>query len=242
MQSNVCISTRESDLNVVYGMINFGSERDLARTSLKYILTDMNSIRSDFIRLGFHLWEFERMKYYQDFGYASIAEFADANLGLDGSAVSRYISVFREFAMRDNKGSLKMFLDERYKDYSFSQLSEMVSMKPDKRKLVRADMTVREIRELKKNVSRNSENVSQIATSQRKILDKRKYDSLSGSARSKYVKSRELLRGVVLQVYDANGVSVPGFSNIWVDLLYSDSDDVIVRLFGKAEDLEVNYE
>ena len=151
MQDNVDITTREDSLNVKYGMINFGVERDLARTSVKYIYTDLCDIRKNFIRLGFHLDEFERNEYYKDFGYASIAEFADVNLGMDKSAVSRYINVFRFCAATQEGGSKRlMYIDDKYKDYSFSQLSEMVSMPLDKVSKVKPDMSIKQIRELKK--------------------------------------------------------------------------------------------
>ena len=89
MQNNITVATNEKDLNVTYGMINFHPEREQARTSLKYILSDVNDIRKSYIRLGFHLHEFDRLKYYEDFGYATLAEFCEVNLGLDKSAVSR---------------------------------------------------------------------------------------------------------------------------------------------------------
>ena len=66
MQNNITVATNEKDLNVTYGMINFHPEREQARTSLKYILSDVNDIRKSYIRLGFHLHEFDRLKYYED--------------------------------------------------------------------------------------------------------------------------------------------------------------------------------
>lgn len=94
MQNGVSICTNDKDLNIKYGLINYWPERELARSSVRYILTDLNDIRMNYIRLGFHLHEFDRMKYYQDFGYCSLIEFCDVNLGIDKSAVSRCISVF----------------------------------------------------------------------------------------------------------------------------------------------------
>lgn len=169
MQNNITVATNEKDLNVTYGMINFHPEREQARTSLKYILTDVNDIRKSYIRLGFHLHEFDRLKYYEDFGYATLAEFCEVNLGLDKSAVSRCISVFWEFAkINDNiTQSRSMFLDEKYENFSYSQLCEMVSMTADQRKLVKPEMTIKQIRELKKKKN-VSQDVSPVATSQPK--------------------------------------------------------------------------
>lgn len=167
MQNDVSIATNEKDLRVTYGMINFHPEREQARTSLKYLLTDVNDIRRSYIRLGFHLHEFDRNKFYEDFGYSSLSEFCEVNLGLDKSAVSRCISVFLEFAKVNDcmTRTRTMFLDDKYEAFSYSQLCEMVSMTSEQRKLVKPEMTIKQLREIKKkkNVSRN---VSQVATSQ----------------------------------------------------------------------------
>lgn len=197
MQNNVNIGTKENDLQIKYGMINYGPERELARASVKYLLTDANDIRQSYIRFGFHLREFERMSYYKDFGYSSLSEFCDANLGLDKSAVSRCISVFEEFAAKDEHNVYKMWLDEKYSSFSYSQLCEMVSMKEEQRKLVKPEMTIKQIRELKKkNVSQKNDDVSQVATSQPTFLDNiKKY---SGAVLRNYIK--KLVKMIVLIV------------------------------------------
>lgn len=157
MQDNVSLCTNEKNLNVKYGMFDLGPERVEARASLKYILTDMNDIRENFIRLGFHLSEMLNNKYYEDFGFPTMEEFASVNLGMDKSNVYRYIRVFQQFACADASydGGLKSIpckyvLGDRWKDFSYSQLTEMCNMTPDQRMICRADMTVKQIRELKK--------------------------------------------------------------------------------------------
>lgn len=143
--------TKENEIDVIYGMVNLREERELARASVKYILTDMSDIRRSFIRLGFHLYEFERMRYYEDFGYTSIAEFAEKNLGLSKTQVSVYKNIYLEFGFYDEHSSVpKMWLDDKYKQYSYSQLREMLPMSEEKRKQVKPDMTIEQIREIKK--------------------------------------------------------------------------------------------
>ena len=229
MQNNVDISTKESDLKIKYGIINYGPERELARTSLKYILTDMNDIRHTYIRLGFHLNEFERMSYYKDFGYSSLVEFCDANLGFDKSAVSRCISVFKEFAVRDEHGVYKMWLNDQYSNFSYSQLCEMVSMKEEQRKLVKPEMTIKQIRELKKkNVSQKNDDVSQVATSQPNFLDKvLKYSGIVLQNFIKNISDDECVDVKHITLYDCQGKEIFKFNTC--DILYEDDNNIFLR-------------
>lgn len=157
MQNDLSLCIDKKNFDVKCGMYNLCPEREAARASLQYILTDMNDIRENFIRLGFHLSEMLNNKYYEDFGFLTIEEFAAVNLGMDKSNVYRYIRVFQQFACADASydGGLKSIpckyvLGDRWKDFSYSQLTEMCNMTPDQRMICRADMTVKQIRELKK--------------------------------------------------------------------------------------------
>lgn len=241
MQNGVTLSTKESDLEVKYGMINFREERENARTSLKYILSDMNDIRTRYIWLGFHLEEFKRCEYYYDFGYPSMEEFCSANLGMDKSAVSRCINVYREFnASNITKyeagiklvGS-KMDLDERYKDYSYSQLCEMVSMDDVQRKQVTPDMTIKQIREVKKgNVSQN---VSPVATSQPVRFDVTNYSIKKGIIQQNYVKNCRSLYNMDFQIFDKNGKLI-GLTHVF-DVLLDDRGRCYLRLRDDYSDI-----
>lgn len=236
MQSNVSISTKEDELAIVYGMINFGPERELARSSVKYILTDMGDIRRNYIRLGFHLSEFSRMEYYKDFGFSSLEEFADKNLGMEKSALSRCINVFRRFAVYEC-GQFRMYLNDRFQDFSYSQLCEMLPLKDSLLAKVTPDMTVKQIRELKKNgdVSRKYEDVSQVATSQpektsfcyEELLNKK------GIVERNYIKNISDTKSKVLWLFDSEGKRVR--TNIWVDLLFFQDDKIVIRLTSPDE-------
>lgn len=235
MQNNVTIATSEKDLNVKYGMINFHPEREQARTSLKYILSDVNDIRKSYIRLGFHLHEFDRLKFYQDFGYATLAEFCETNLGLDKSVVSRCISVFLEFAKVNDciAHTRTMFLDDKYEAFSYSQLCEMVSMTSEQRKLVKPEMTIKQIRELKKKEN-VSQDVSPVATSQpvHKFYDDEKASTLKGAALKQYIKCCSSLNHVQLKIYDYNGdsISLKGITDSSVSLLFDKNGKIVIRL------------
>lgn len=147
---------KESDIDVKYGMYNLRQERDMARHSLTYILNDFNDIKRSYFNLGFHLNEFIQCKYYEDFGYTSFKDFCIENIPLDYSSVTRVISVFDMICERSSNN---MFLktnriQDKYKEYSYSQLVEMIPMSDDLRKEVTPNMSVRDIRDLKSNKSK----------------------------------------------------------------------------------------
>ena len=126
---------------------------ELAIASFGYIEEDVRNIKKGYISLGFHLNEMWQSCYYEELGYEDFYECVEKNFGLDKSAVSRCISVWKEFAAYDeNSYSRKMWVDERYANYSYSQLAEMLPLKQEERRRVTPDMSVREIREFKKNL------------------------------------------------------------------------------------------
>lgn len=155
------ITTNERDLNIYYGPINYReTPRESAYTSVKYLYTDLTDIRKFYIRLGFHLEEFRSCGYHYDFGYPTLEEFCEANLGLDKSAVSRCINVYKSFNASESveycagmkiKGAAIDLADE-WKEYSYTQLCEMLPLTPEERKSVTPDMTIKQIREYKKSL------------------------------------------------------------------------------------------
>lgn len=222
--------TKENEIDVIYGMVNLREERELARASVKYILTDMSDIRRSFIRLGFHLYEFERMRYYEDFGYTSIAEFAEKNLGLSKTQVSVYKNIYLEFGFYDEHSSVpKMWLDDKYKQYSYSQLREMLPMSEEKRKQVKPDMTIEQIREIKKPKA----NVA-ISQPEKKTFDYDKCMTLTGAARQKYISSRDPKESVAIHLFNKDGseINIFGLTNEWIDLLQNKQGRVYIRLLN----------
>ena len=237
MQSGVSIGTYEKDINVVPGTYvvperNLPSQ-ELALASVKYLYTDINDVRQHYFRLGFHLREFDKCKYYFCFGYSCLADFASVNLGMDASAVSRCISVFEKFC-KWNDYIPTMFIQEKYEDFSYSQLVEMASIKDyDLLRQIKPDMSVREIRELKKrkNVSRENEDVSQIATSQKRpegaicVTD---LCDLRGAALYAKIKKAPDLDVKHISLYDFDGK--PICKCLTCDILLSDSNQIVLRV------------
>lgn len=118
------------------------------------IRNDFNDIRSQYIALGYKLDQFKSNGYYKTFGFESFEGFVEANFHIEKSALSRCLNVFYEFSAR--KGSAHQpVIDEAFEEYNYSQLTELVSMAPADRKLVSADMSVSKIRDLKKSLKKN---------------------------------------------------------------------------------------
>lgn len=150
-----------------------GDVNELAVASFGYIRSDIADIKNNYMRLGFHLYEMYTMRYFKDLGYFDFYECVEANFGLEKSAVSRCINVWRRFCRETSSGTPQIFLDDRYTDYNYSQLCEMLPLSDDQLWKVKPDMTVREIREFKKkgNVSSDpSDPVDPVATSQQKKI------------------------------------------------------------------------
>lgn len=80
-------------------------------------------------------------------------------LGFSKSSTGNYINVCERFSKRDAKGQPTKDLSEDYCLFSFTQLTEMLSLPEGKEKEVTPEMSVREIRKLKK-AFKKSEGIS----------------------------------------------------------------------------------
>lgn len=125
-------------------------------SSFGYIKSDLNDINKSFIRLGFHLCELERNKagwlYY--LCYNNFYEAVESNFGLSRSTVSRLIDVYKRFSVVSGY-THTMFLDDKYVDYSYSQLVELLPLDDKEIACISPRMTVKEIREYKKQLKQN---------------------------------------------------------------------------------------
>lgn len=236
------LTTKDSDIEVVYGKHTSKKRpREEAFGSLKYLYTDLTDIRKYYIRLGFHLQEFKNCEYYKDFGYLTLEEFCDVNLSMDKGAVSRCINVYKQFNASSDvtfHGANKtvgcaMDLSERWKDYSYTQLCEMLPLSEEERKKVTPDMTVKDIREFKKTLKTGNASVASTqpdkAPEEKKLFDKKKYDSTQGIVRQNVVRHCDALNdSVVFNVFDKNGRFLGG--NVWCDLIYKSGHEYYFRL------------
>lgn len=128
-----------------------------------------------------------------------------------------------------------MEMSGKYKDYSYSQLTEMLPLSDEQRAMISPDMTIKQIREIKKNgKAKTVESADLVATSQPdNLLDMTKYSELYGVVLYNMIKKADRIRPVVLEIFDCNGKPVTELYNVWVDFLGMNSDHIVIRMREK---------
>lgn len=110
------------------------------------IQENLVSMKQSFIAVGYFLKHIRDNEMYKADGYASIWEFAQDNYGIGMSAASRWMKMNDKFSQNGNSP----VLDEQYRGFEKSQLQEMLYLDDKQLKEVKPDMTVKEIREVRK--------------------------------------------------------------------------------------------
>lgn len=150
------------DVEIVLGNGKLGTkeQQEFHDSKVYWIREDIKNIKASFIKLGFHLSEIKRCEIYKVYGYDDFYEFCDNNFHLSSSTVRRHIELFRSFAEFKN-GTYSMYVAEKYENYSYSQLCEMLPLSDEERKQIKPDMTIKEIRDYK--ASLKSDKVCDVA-------------------------------------------------------------------------------
>lgn len=161
--------------------------RDKLRLCLKDIKAAISQIGNSKIYLGFKLIDLYKSKDYaadpfllsdrldlrgRQKGLGDVFAFfsyCEKYFDLDKSQVSRYMNVADEFGDMAANG-----VKSEWKDYSYSQLVELLPLSSEQRKEVKPDWTIKRIREYKQNlVATSQQDIStqkSVATSQQKPL------------------------------------------------------------------------
>lgn len=145
--------------NLMGGTFYCFDEEKLRRET---VLADLSAGKTNYFYLGAHLSDIWNRKTYAVHDYEKVWNYSGKNFfdycltffGLEKSQVSRYMNIVDEFG-----DGLRGFKTE-YADFSYSQLSEMLSLTPEERKAITPDWTIRRIREYKKELA------EKVATSQ----------------------------------------------------------------------------
>lgn len=112
----------------------------------KKIKTDLTSVKLAFVRIGYNLRIIQEQELYRNDGYKSIAEFAEAELQLKASTVSRLIAINKKFSI----GGKSEFLENRYMNYDRAVLEEMLQLTDSDMEMVSEDTRRETVRELKR--------------------------------------------------------------------------------------------
>lgn len=110
------------------------------------ILESITNMTREFVAVGYYLKYVRDHEMYLADGYASIWEFAEDLYGIQRSTCSRWMAINDRFSVQGNSP----VLDERYRQYGKSQLQEMLYLDDKQIEEVRPEMTVKDIRELRK--------------------------------------------------------------------------------------------
>lgn len=111
-----------------------------------FIRNNMVSAARNVIAIGYYLKHIRNKELYLQAGYATIWDYASEQYGFSKSTTSRYMSRNDKFS----KGGNSPVLDSRYQGFSKAQLQEMLSLDQEQIDKVTADMTVAQIREMRK--------------------------------------------------------------------------------------------
>lgn len=110
------------------------------------ILESIANMTREFVAVGYYLKYVRDHEMYLADGYASIWEFAEDLYGIQRSTCSRWMAINDRFSVQGNSP----VLDERYRQYGKSQLQEMLYLDDKQIEEVKPQMTVKEIREIRK--------------------------------------------------------------------------------------------
>lgn len=123
----------------------------------------MYDVAKQFVYIGFLLWEVQEYGYYREAGYQDVYEYAAQELGFKKSSVKNFIAISYQFGCTDQRAIngcahvRTMSLQQPYEKFQYSQLCEMLSMSEKQREQVTPDMTVKQIRDLKKELKKAPE-------------------------------------------------------------------------------------
>ena len=131
--------------------------------SVSAIKALLNDSKMNFVMIGYHLRKIDDDKLYRESGHENIWDFAKAQFGLSKSSASRFMAINERFSV----GGYSDRLAEEYKEFSVSQMSEMLTLTDEQIRSIDSDTTIRDIRKMKpKKKEQPKESVMAVATSQ----------------------------------------------------------------------------
>ena len=126
---------------------------DLSYEEVKNILREkMDVMKKNFIAAGYYMKYIRDNELYREDGYESVWEFAEDNYGIRKSTASRWMAMNDKFSQGGNSPNLA----DEFKGFEKSQLQEMLYLDDKQIEEVTPDMTVKEIREVRKPEKKTS--------------------------------------------------------------------------------------
>ncbi len=129
------------------------NQKKFLETRTKVIRKEMSNVEKAFIRIGYELHEISTVynaNAFKTIGYKDIYDYANKEFNIARGTCSDFINVIEQFGKRDENGKLLPELDDKYKNFSSSKLSVMITMGDEELEKVTEDMTVKTLKALKK--------------------------------------------------------------------------------------------
>ena len=139
----------------------------IMQESVSAVKALLNDSKMNFVMIGYHLRKIDVDKLYRETGHENIWDFAKDQFGLSKSSASRFMAINERFSV----GGYSDRLAEEYKEFSVSQMSEMLPLTDEQISSIDSNATIREIRNMKpKKKEQPKESVMVVATSQQTEL------------------------------------------------------------------------
>ncbi len=123
--------------------------RELTNSIKEELLIEAES----FIKLGYLLKQVLAGELYKEGGYENINDYARAEFNLDRSNTQRFMSINTRFSVGGNS----MELIGKYQGYGSSKLSEMLTLTDQEIEIIDKDITVHQLREIKRTFHKKNE-------------------------------------------------------------------------------------
>lgn len=125
----------------------------------KSIRAELGKVESSFLKIAFNLtWIYENES-FKALGYDTVYDFAKKEFNISRGTCSNFINVVQRFAVRLEDNTVGNDLLPRYKDFKSSQLIQMLGMSDNEIEQINKDMSVRDIKKLKKKSDSSSKAV-----------------------------------------------------------------------------------
>lgn len=201
---------------------------------------EIKEAAAGFVRIGYLLKVARDTDILKDSGYTSVAEFAKAEYGLTKDIVSRYIAINDRFS----EGGYSDMLQMKFTGYGVAKLAEMLTLPEELAEQLPAEMTRKEIQEIKKeyaeekNISDLEVMMEQPGPSLDNNLAKALYEYFRIEENYKRLHETELIEGYgwrkdeMLEVVAPEGmanirVRIPAFGRVMI-VIDEQQDDIIL--------------
>lgn len=130
----------------IWETFNCKDIEEIIKGNLRTIDEKFAQITASFVTNGYYLRRQYDEKMYEAEGYDSFEEYVKAVYGKSRSWAKRMMQINEKFSVGGNDPRI----DSKYIEYSVSQLQEMLYLEEDQLEHITPDMTIKEIREVRK--------------------------------------------------------------------------------------------